>query len=455
MIRVFRHYIPRWLLLMGASEFLLLVGAAFLGLLASQHQGGSNAGLPPGPLLPRALGIGAVMVLAMTAMGLYQRGLRDTFSQIQLRLGLSGVLGLGLVTLLAAAFPGLFPIRGVFPTVLAGGLVGIALCRLAFDRATRMGELRQRLLVLGAGPCAERLANLRRQADWRGLQLVGFVPLPDQPIKIPRQRLLSATRTLEQLRREHRIDQVVVAAEGAAQAQQLQRCQELGLTATGAREFIEQFTGRLLQQGCDPATLGLPRGLFSRAAKRAFDLLAGLTLGLLAAPVVALAALAVHLDSPGAVFYRQQRVGRHGRRFVMWKLRSMVQDAEDGDPRWASQHDQRVTSVGRILRELRLDELPQLYNVLRGEMSLVGPRPERPEFVQQLSRRLPPYQLRHQVKPGITGWAQICYPYAAGEDAARDKLEFDLYYLKNHGLLFDLMIMIQTVQVVLWRKGAR
>jgi len=194
----------------------------------------------------------------------------------------------------------------------------------------------------------------------------------------------------------------------------------------------------------------------ARTLRRALEVAASLALGLLTLPVMLLAALAVRLSTPGPVLYRQKRVGKHGEPFVMLKFRSMRADAEsDQDPRWTDRGDERVTRVGRVLRELHIDELPQLYNVLRGEMSLVGPRPERPEFVMGLLSSVPCYALRHRVKPGITGWAQICYPYAATVDSAGDKLEYDLYYIKNRSLFLDLTILFQTIQVVLWRKGAR
>jgi exopolysaccharide biosynthesis polyprenyl glycosylphosphotransferase len=201
---------------------------------------------------------------------------------------------------------------------------------------------------------------------------------------------------------------------------------------------------------------GFSQSLLRRIVKRAFDLASSLALLLVAAPLMVITAVCIALESGLPILYRQARVGEGGRIFTLYKFRSMKNDAEsDGMPRWADRDDDRTTFVGRIIRKLRIDELPQILNVLKGDMSFVGPRPERPYFVDQLSAQIPYYALRHAVKPGITGWAQVRYPYGASVDDSVEKLQYDLYYVKNHGLFLDLMILIDTVQVVLWGKGAR
>jgi exopolysaccharide biosynthesis polyprenyl glycosylphosphotransferase len=193
-----------------------------------------------------------------------------------------------------------------------------------------------------------------------------------------------------------------------------------------------------------------------RVCKRGFDIATSLALLLLTLPVLLLASLLVVLESPGPILYRQQRVGLGGRPFVLLKLRSMRADAEkDGAPRWAQTRDPRVTKVGRLIRRTRIDELPQLWNVLQGDMSFVGPRPERPAFVDDFCQQIPFYAERHCVKPGITGWAQTNYPYGASLEDARNKLSYDLYYAKNHGLFLDLIILLQTIRVILWADGSR
>jgi sugar transferase (PEP-CTERM system associated) len=226
--------------------------------------------------------------------------------------------------------------------------------------------------------------------------------------------------------------------------------------------FFEREAGKILVDHATPGwmsfTDGFKRSTSSRLAKRCFDVTASLALLLFAWPFMLLTALAIWLeDGFGApVLFRQTRVGEHGNTFDVLKFRSMTVDAEgDGKARWATKNDSRVTRVGNFIRKTRIDELPQILNVLSGEMAFIGPRPERPEFVKELTQLIPYYNARHCVKPGITGWAQLCYPYGASENDARQKLQFDLYYVKNHSLFLDFMICLTTVEVVLFGKGAR
>ncbi|MEQ8494877.1 MAG: exopolysaccharide biosynthesis polyprenyl glycosylphosphotransferase, partial [Gammaproteobacteria bacterium] len=200
---------------------------------------------------------------------------------------------------------------------------------------------------------------------------------------------------------------------------------------------------------------GFTQAVIKLTEKRILDILASLLLLLGTLPVMLVTAVAIFLESGGPVLYRQERVGHRGKLFMLYKFRSMRQDAEAGGAVWARQNDTRVTRVGAFIRKTRIDELPQLLNVLKGDMSFVGPRPERPEFVTELARAIPYYELRHYVKPGITGWAQILYPYGASINDAREKLQYDLYYLKNYSIFLDINILLQTVQVILWGKGAR
>jgi sugar transferase (PEP-CTERM system associated) len=225
--------------------------------------------------------------------------------------------------------------------------------------------------------------------------------------------------------------------------------------------FFERQTGRINIEALNPSSMVFADGIIQAVLKsylhRFLDLVISLTVLILTVPVMLLAALLIWLESGcrGPILYRQTRVGRDGKLFRILKFRSMSVDAEKSGARWAVQDDTRITVVGGFLRKSRIDELPQLINVLKGDMSFVGPRPERPEFVEELANEIPFYDLRHRVNPGITGWAQICYPYGASKEDAKDKLEYDLYYIKNYSLFLDLMILIQTAQVILWGKGAR
>jgi sugar transferase (PEP-CTERM system associated) len=237
---------------------------------------------------------------------------------------------------------------------------------------------------------------------------------------------------------------------------------QLGVAVTDLTTFVEREAGRVQLSFTDPSWLVFSGGFdvtpLRRFSKRCFDLLAAVTVLLLTWPFMLLVALAIRIESgPGQpILYRQERVGARGKTFWLTKFRSMATDAErDGVARWASKNDDRVTRVGRFIRKTRLDELPQLWNVLRGEMSFIGPRPERPQFVADLARKIRYYEVRHCLKPGLAGWAQLRYPYGASDEDAAEKLKYDLYYVKNHNLLFDLLILIQTVEVVLFGRGAR
>jgi exopolysaccharide biosynthesis polyprenyl glycosylphosphotransferase len=255
----------------------------------------------------------------------------------------------------------------------------------------------------------------------------------------------------------------MVAWEGRSETfplEPLLACRSAGVTVMNAARFYEQITGRVLLDRLTPSTLiyngvALQR-TFAGAVKRMLDVLLSAPLLVLLAPVLGLVALLVKWDSPGPVFYTQERVGVRGRPFTIRKIRSMGTDAEaTTGPVWAAGRDPRVTRVGRFLRASRLDECPQLWNVLQGDMTLVGPRPERPVFVERLSRELPYYAHRHLLKPGVTGWAQVCYPYGASVDDARAKLTYDLYYLLHWSIAFDLLILFHTIKIVLCRRGAR
>lgn len=264
--------------------------------------------------------------------------------------------------------------------------------------------------------------------------------------------------------RYYQADIVVVALSekrGAMPLKDMLRTRMAGVPVITGEDFFEDIAGRILSEHVKPSWMvfsasGFNFGNPRRFVKRTFDLLLS-SLGLiLSSPLALLTAVAVRLDSKGPVVYRQERVGQHGRIFTMFKFRSMVDSAEDATgPIWAQEEDARVTRVGKIIRKLRLDEIPQMVNVLKGEMSFVGPRPERPHFVESLNQRLPFYAERHNVKPGITGWAQICYPYGSSEAAALEKLNYDLYYIKHSSLGMDLTILVQTVKILVFGGGGR
>jgi sugar transferase (PEP-CTERM system associated) len=346
----------------------------------------------------------------------------------------------------------------------AFALFGLALSRFVFLRIVDEDFFKRRVLVWGGGARARSIGKrLRRRTDQRGFRVVGYVRAPGDGGDIPSGPLLSASTGLVGLALRNRIQEIVVAMDDRRSGfptEQLLECRLRGIKVTDLLTFLERESGRVSVELMHPSWLVFANGFrcdfLCLATKRAFDIAVSLGILVIASPIALLTALAIYLEDRGPVLFRQLRTGQNGRPFRMIKFRSMRIDAEgDGRALWASGNDLRVTRMGRWIRRLRIDELPQVVNVLVGHMSLVGPRPERPEFVTQLARKIPFYEQRHFVKPGITGWAQIRYSYGASEKDAQEKLEYDLYYVKHHSLALDLMVLLQTVEIVLFRIGAR
>lgn len=470
-LRIFRHYIHTPFLLMAAIEAVLLSLAAIAAhWLAHDHLFGE-------PL--ETLGTGAftmIMLTAMLAMGVYESRMREGYSAMMLRTGIAMfILGFVALQVLGALFPAAaVEVRPLLYSCGIGFLL-LAVWRLIVPRLLPDESFKQRVVVLGTGLRAQRVASrMRRRADQRGFVLLGFLDRdPHSGINAVAQyggRVIRSDQTLLEFCRQHRVDEIVVAiderrgnqdASGGIPLEELMECRLSGINVCEIQQFIEREACKIDVDLLRPSWLVFSEGFTMRpgneASKRAFDVAAGLVLLLVFWPVMLLVALAIWIESGfhGPVLLRQERVGLDGATFGLLKFRSMVPDAEHSGPVWASINEDRVTRVGRFIRKSRLDELPQLLNVLRGEMSFVGPRPERPVFVEQLNRQIPYYAERHRVKPGITGWAQLCYPYGASVQDAKEKLQYDLYYLKNHSILLDLIILLQTVEVVLIGEGAR
>jgi sugar transferase (PEP-CTERM system associated) len=412
----------------------------------------------------RAVVFASVITVSMVAFGLYQVHVRHNRMEFLIRLLLSfafaGVALLVLYYLVPVTYIG----RGVLALALRVGMIAVTAVRLAVDRLFKTDVFRRRVLVLGAGTNADLInSRLRRNADRRSFVVVGFLPVPGQPVKVPEKLLLKTDFTLSEIAEWLQVYEIVVAPDerrGALPMEEMLKCAQRGITVTDLSTFFEREAGMVKLNIADPSWLafsgGFDHSVPRRLNKRFFDLVAASALLLVAWPFMVLVAACIALESRGPILYRQERIGENGRTFELIKFRSMRVDAEaDGVARWASNNDDRTTRVGRIIRLSRLDELPQLFNILRGDMSFVGPRPERPQFVDMLRNEVRYYNVRHCVKPGLTGWAQLRYPYGASVQDAEEKLTFDLFYVKNHGLVFDLLILLQTVEVVLFHRGSR
>jgi sugar transferase (PEP-CTERM system associated) len=350
---------------------------------------------------------------------------------------------------------------GIFLTSLALLLVAVPAFRLAFEGLTRDPHLKENVLIVGTGPLARTVAQqILAQHDF-AYRIAGFVDdEPSVPASDP--MVLGSTADLPRLVATHHVSRIVVSLtdrRGKLPTAELLHAKLSGVRVEDAATTYERITGKIMTDGIKPSWLIFSDGFCpsrgTRIVKRLFDLVLALVGLVLAAPLMLLTAIAVRLDSPGPVLYRQERVGENGRIFTLSKFRSMRADAETGTPIWAKDKDDRVTRVGRFIRLARLDELPQIWSVLKGDMSFVGPRPERPFFVEKLVAAIPFYMERHAVKPGVTGWAQVKYRYGSSIEDATEKLRYDLYYIKHLSIVFDLTIMIDTVKVILSGKGAK
>ncbi|HEU0307501.1 MAG TPA: TIGR03013 family XrtA/PEP-CTERM system glycosyltransferase [Lysobacter sp.] len=412
----------------------------------------------------RSVVFAAVITVSMVAFGLYQVHVRHSHMEFLVRLLFSFAFGGVALLVLYYLVPPTYIGRGVLAMALVIGLASVATLRLIVERVFKTDVFRRRVLVLGAGKNADLInSRLRRRADRQSFVVVGFLPVPGQAIHVPEKSLLKTDFSLSEIAEWLQVYEIVVAPDerrGALPMEEMLKCAQRGITVTGLSTFFEREAGMVKLSVADPSWLafsgGFDHSIPRRLSKRFFDLTAACALLLVAWPFMLVVAACIALESRGPILYRQTRIGENGRSFELIKFRSMRVDAEaDGVARWASQDDDRTTRVGRIIRLSRLDELPQLFNILRGDMSFVGPRPERPQFVDMLSQEVRYYNVRHCVKPGLTGWAQLRYPYGASVRDAEEKLTFDLFYVKNHGLIFDLMILLQTVEVVLFHRGSR
>ena len=464
MLRLVRQLRLRWPLILGVAEFSLLILALWLATWIRFFRDPDSLAEFTSHLLHRSIEFAGIIVLMMAALGMYQRHLRESWFGVLARQFAAFVIGAVALAVLYFMIPETYVGRGVLGIALSLGFVGVAVFRAGFERVVDVEQLKRRILVLGAGEQATLIARrMRRRTDRRGFRVVGYVTLGGERTLAPAELVLFPERPLRELAAELLIDEIVVGPDnrrGVLPMSELLDCRQHGIAVTDLSTFVERESGRV-RLDVDPSWLVFSDGFNSSQlrviTKRAFDVASA---GLLLAfgwPLIVLTAFAVWVESPRApVLYRQERVGEHGRMFRVQKFRSMRPDAEaDGVARWASKNDDRVTRVGKVIRKTRLDELPQLWNVLKGDMSIIGPRPERPQFVEALAGKLRYYPLRHCVKPGLTGWAQLRYPYGSSEDDAAEKLAFDLFYVKNHDFMLDLIVLVQTVEVVLFGRGAR
>jgi len=462
MIRLFKHYIPHAVLMLGIFDFVLLIAAAEAGWVLRAHQIEMDIEeiyTRIGPLLSFAL----AQQTAMIAVGVYGAEALTSIRFATARLLVAISLGVIFLSVMHFATPDLTLWRSNSLYAMMLAFVFLITLRIMLGSMLGGEAFKRRLVVLGAGRRADRVRQLE-QRPGSGFIVVGYIAMNDGEQVIEESINRSAIYNLADFVVRLAASEVILALEerrNSIPMSDLLRIKTTGVHVNDLSTFLERETGRVDLDTVNPSWLIFSDGFssgqrLSAIAKRFFDVLASLMLLILTAPLILLGAIAVLLDSSGPAFYRQLRVGLYGQEFHIVKLRTMRQDAEAaGKAVWAEKDDPRITRTGRILRKLRIDELPQAWNVLKGDMSFVGPRPERRQFVEDLEQQLRYYAERHMVKPGITGWAQINYPYGASVEDSRHKLEYDLYYAKNYSPFLDLLIILQTIRVILWPEGAR
>ena len=460
-IRIFNHYVSKMAFILLLLELLMLLASASVAtaLWFSVGRGHFRAD----KLYLSSLTFALVIIFSMSALGMYQHSSREGLRTTLIRITPSFGLGFALLSALIAIRPDLYFGRGISILIFALGATGVVITRLVVFKSAESALLEARLLFVGGGQLAHECIELAsNRFGFHQFHVIGCVPVAGEENCVSDSSLLPMGESLLAMARKYEASEIVVAVANRRSSgfpvRQLLECALGGVRVIDAATFFEREACQIRMDSLQPSYLifggGFDQSIVRAATKRAFDLAASSFITALSLPVMLATAAAIVLEDGGPVFYRQERVGLDGRSFSVLKFRSMRKDAEqDGTPTWASHNDPRITRVGRIIRKLRVDELPQMFNVFRGEMSFVGPRPERAFFVRQLERHIAYYGVRHSIKPGITGLAQVRYQYGASVEDAIEKLQYDLYYVKNNSLFLDLLILIDTVQVVLFGKG--
>lgn len=462
MIRLFKHYIPYPVIFLGIVDIFLLLVAGEVAWVLRANQINMDVDFIGNRILPLTLFAVSVQIASLST-GVYSAQSLQSLKFSIARLIVAVSLGVILQSVIAFIIPGstLWRSNLLYAMVLA--FLFLSVNRMILGSALGAESFKRRLLVLGAGSRAQRIKDLESKAG-SGFIVSGYVAMSEGKKTVPEAINRDAIYNLSDFVVKMGATEVVLALEerrNALPLSDLLRIKTTGVHVNDLSTFLERETGRVDLDSVNPSWLIFSDGFsagrrISSFTKRVFDIIASLFLLTISSPLIFIFAILVKLESKGPAFYKQTRIGLFGQPYNIVKLRSMKQDAEvEGKAVWASASDPRITAVGRFIRMTRIDELPQTWSVLKGEMSFVGPRPERPEFVSELEEKIKYYAERHMVKPGITGWAQINYPYGASIDDSRQKLEYDLYYAKNYTPFLDFLILLQTVRVVLWPDGVR
>lgn len=462
MIRIFRHYISSAYLCLIIIEYCIFFAAMYFGSKVRFIE--TESWYTKLDMTHASVIFASILSLSCLGLGLYRRSLSWEDYNLFRRMCFSFFIAFLIITQVYYFLPGFLMARSVLGYSLFFAFMGMSASRWLFYKFVNIDRIKRRILVIGGGERAQALTSVNDSFLHKSFKIVGFYVLPGENLLIDEKLIIRPDNSLWEIAEKLNIDEIVIALDDkrlTMPIDELLDCKMSGLYVMDVLVFLEREKGIISLIDLYPSWLvysdGFVQSDFKSIVKRGFDLFASLLLLLVSWPFMAITALAILIESgfKGSVIYKQERVGENNQTFNVLKFRSMRTDAEKNGPQWAEQHDTRVTRVGGFIRKYRIDELPQIFNVLKGEMSFVGPRPERPEFVQGFEERIPYYRERHRVKPGITGWAQLCYPYGANEHDTIQKLQYDLYYVKNYSLFLDLSIMFNTVEIILWGKGAR
>ena len=443
-------------------EILILLSAAYLGVnirLVAEHNWSANFE----EFFPSDCAFAIAIVLGMSALGMYQRNLSEGLRTTFLRLMPSFAMGLAILVIIFYVAPNLYLGRGILLLAFFIAGTGILVARVIFFKFSESKFLASRIIFLGTSELAKECSVVASNniSDHK-YDIIGFVPVPGETSCVPSSAILRLDETLLATARRCNVNEIVVAIHnrrgGNLRIQELLECKLSGINVIDSAAFFEREACQIRVDSLQPSWLvfgtGFDQTIIRTFFKRVFDLLISAIILPLAVPLMLFTALCIYIEDRSPIFYRQERVGKNGKSFMVLKFRSMRNDAElAGQPLWATSNDPRITRVGSVIRKLRIDELPQILNVLKGEMSFVGPRPERPFFVKQLSEEILFYNVRHSIKPGITGWAQVRYQYGSSVEDAIQKLQYDLYYVKNNSFFLDILILIDTLRVVLFGSG--
>ena len=469
-VRLFNHHFRLSFVFLALCEACIFCGSIYLAIairFSTLDFNSEELILSIGSIPYKALVFTIVQMLSMISLGLYQIDQfreNTSFLQIISRIFLSMVLASIFLMVVYYILPSSQIGRGVYALALLLSLTFVIIARRIFDLTANEDIFTSRVLIIGIGKSAATFLGIEERPSTSRFKIKGFVGTPGQTRVVPEDVIVDIGNSLLAKSRALGIDEIVVVLDDRRKGfpvQHLLDCKLAGIKITDPVSFLEREQGKVNLALLNPSWMifsdGFTVSLLKTTISRLFDIVASLSIVIITAPILLLTAFLIALEGgfKQPVFYRQERVGKNGQSFNLLKFRSMQVNAEKGGAQWASQNDARVTRIGKFIRKVRIDELPQILNILKGDMRLVGPRPERPEFVSKLSKSITMYSQRLSVKPGLAGWAQLKYPYGATEEDAYEKLQYDLYYIKNANPVMDFFILLQTLEVVLFGKGAR